>query len=112
MRGHEEDAILGHRQDGLKPGRLRLCVHGARRLVEEEDLRILHDGPLQRDRLPLTARQGESALSDVPVPRTYRALVNHEALTIHSISDVVPHRPEQQDRLLGNVADLGRRTLH
>ena len=45
-------------EEGVEP-RLRLLVHGGGRLVEEEPLRLLHDGAGEGDALLLPGRELE-----------------------------------------------------
>ena len=58
---------LHHAVERLLDRRLDLAVEGARRLVEDEDRRVLQDHPRQRYPLPLPARELHPALADVGV---------------------------------------------
>ena len=55
--------VAHRRLEGRLDHALALGVEGARRLVEEQQRRVLEDGAGDRDALPLSARQAHAALA-------------------------------------------------
>ncbi len=57
MGDREGGAALDQPLQGLLDHPLRLCVHARRRLVQDEDLRVVQDGAGDRDALALAAER-------------------------------------------------------
>ncbi len=116
---HEGGAVLHHLVErGLHLG-LGGGVERARRLVEDEDRRILEERARDRDALALAARQGASALAHLGVEAVRAAFDELERLGARTsrahllfrsvgLADdqVLLDRPVEQQRLLKHHADV------
>ena len=65
VRDRDRGAALRHRVQRVEDLGLGAAVERAGRLVEDQDRRILEQGPRDRDALLLAARQLEPALADL-----------------------------------------------
>lgn len=63
MRSHECGPPLHDPAQPVMDGLLRPGIDGTRGVVEDEDARVGHDGPRQRDPLALAARENQPALA-------------------------------------------------
>ena len=59
----EEDAVPLHAVEGVPNFRVRLRVHGAHGVVEDQDGRLLHEGPGNSHPLELAAGEGHAPLA-------------------------------------------------
>jgi len=103
---------------------LDLAVERARRLVEQQDRRVLEHDPRDRDTLPLPARELHAAFTHVGVVAATALRVRQAEDELvrfgapgrgdhpfvggvrTAVDDVVAHRAVQQRRVLRNHADL------
>src|SRR6266542_3084767 len=103
---------------------LRADVDGARRLVEDQDLRVGEQRPRERDELALPVREARAALLQVRVvavlevdDEVVRAdgLRGSNNLVVggvgRGVSDVVPHRAGEEETLLRDDPELAAKRL-
>jgi hypothetical protein len=116
----EQSGPVGHDSpQTLVDGLFDLGVDGAGGIVEDQDARVRHDGPGQRDALALSTRQGQAALAHhgvVPAGKPGDELVglSHPGRRLDlliggvgtSVGDVGPHRVREEEALFEDDADL------
>ena len=124
MGDHQGRAPAHQLEEARHDLRLALHVEGARRLVHEQDRRVLQERPRQVDALPLAHAQACAPVADhrpvllgQPLDQVMgpggagrRLDLLHGGLGL-SVGDVLGHGRGQDDRLLQDEGDLGPQVL-
>ena len=124
VRDHERGPALEDLVDVRLHGPLRFGVEGARRLVEDEDRRLLVEGACDRDPLTLPAREQQPGLTDlrlvaelqpldelVRVRDPRRPLDPVQVRLLVTEGDVARDRVVEEITVLEHVADLAPQVL-
>ena len=118
MRDHDGGTAFHNLIDRLLHKALRFAVQCARRLVQYENLRVVNDGPGNRDALTFAARQTQTAVADNGVEllrqcrdesvrvRDARRLFDHLiGDVLAAVPNVVSHGIVEQKAFLGDDSE-------